>query len=468
MLFNKTDLLEALKDVLLQHNLSSSINVDEIVIDSRKAQVNKAFFALKGENNDGHNFVEQAFSIGCEVAIINDSHLFEKIKNHNLILVKDSFLALNLLAQYARARTKSKVIGITGSVGKTGVKEILKIAFSSQRKTYATTGNLNNHFGLPLTLCNIPIDCEIIILEMGMNHLGEIEHLAKLAKPDIAVITTIAPAHIGNFSNEEEIALAKSEIFLGLNQQGFALINRDNKYYDFLKKRAILANIKKENILFFGQNNQSNYRLLNLETLSFNQSLVEAKTKNDTIISYKISTTHQATINNSLIAVACLDLFDIDLQKSLDSMKNLNSGKGRGQIIELNIDNKKITLIDDSYNANVASMKAGLHYLSESKKILNKKRTVAILGDMFELGAQSDQLHLETLDFLNEYKIDFVLLAGEAMSKNVSILTNNYKIYKNSDDLALEIKNFLQDGDIVLLKGSRGMKMEKIIEKLMI
>ncbi len=238
MLFTKEQLLQALANEIISSNFSTQIAVDEIVIDSRKCAPQKLFFALKGENNDGHDFVEAAFNAGCEVCIINNKELLQKFPDKNLILVKDTFAALYELARYSRARSHAKIIGITGSVGKTSVKEMLKIVFSQQGKTYATTGNLNNHFGVPLTLCNMPQELDFAIIEMGMNHLNEINILSKLARPHLAIITTIAPAHIGNFNNEQEIAQAKSEIFEGLENKGFALINGDNKYCEFLKQQA--------------------------------------------------------------------------------------------------------------------------------------------------------------------------------------------------------------------------------------
>ncbi len=478
MLWTKNEIITALGVELLQHNLSAEVIINEVVIDSRKATKNTLFFALKGDNNDGHNFLEQVFVNGCEVALVHDVEAFTKFtaKNYSqnstnftpsLILVRDTFTALYKLAEFSRQKSSAKIIGVTGSVGKTGVKEMLKTAFAEQGKTYATSGNLNNHIGLPLTLCNMPHDIQFAIIEMGMNHLHEIEILSKLARPHIAVITTIAPAHIGNFNNEEEIALAKSEIFSGLEPQGFVIINHDNKYYEFLENRAQLSGIKNENILSFGENSASIYQLTSLEIQGATLSLVKAKTKNHGEVSYKISSAHKATIFNSLIILACLDLTAQDITKSLDTLKNLSASKGRGEIITKNVDGKNIVIIDDSYNANVSSMKAGIEYLANLKTTLNKNRSIAILGDMFELGDKSAALHEETLNFINEFHIDFALLAGEAMKNSAKILDKkNYKTYLNASALTIEIKSFLQDGDILLIKGSRGMKMEKVFENL--
>jgi len=490
MLFNKNELLEALKTELVDHNIKTDFVIEEVVIDSRKTAPQKLFFALRGENNNGHNFLEQVFENGCEACIIDDEALFKKFSHNQnyhqnhfrilLILVKNTFVALNKLAEFSRARSQAKIIAITGSVGKTGTKEMLRDAFSKQGKTHATTGNLNNHIGLPLTLCNMPSNTQFAILEMGMNHLQEIEPLSKLARPHIAAITTIAPAHIGNFKNEEEIALAKSEIFSGLEPKGIAIINRDNKYFEFLKNRALLAKILPENILSFGKNLESNYCLEKVEihekhnnhntndhTKNSIYSEAFATTKNHGKISYKISTINQSTINNSLIVLACLDLTSNQIEKSLQILQNLVTAKGRGEIIKKTIDDKKITIIDDTYNANVASMKSGIEYLLSLKKILNKKRAIIVLGDMFELGDKSAYFHDEVLEFANNAKVDFAFLAGDEMNNSAKILSGKCKTYKNSTDLSLDITNFLQDDDILLVKGSRGMKMEKAVEEIL-
>ncbi len=475
MLFNKNELLAALENQALKHNLKNEIVVNEVVIDSRKCAPQKLFFALKGENNDGHDFLEQVFANGCEVALVHDAELLTKFPNHNLILVKNTFDALYEVAKFSRARSTAKIIAITGSVGKTGTKEMLRDAFLQAGKTHATIGNLNNHFGVPLTLCNMPRDTKFAVLEMGMNHLKEIEPLSKLARPHIAVITTIAPAHIGNFKNEKEIALAKSEIFSGLEPQGFAIINRDNKYYDFLKNRALEENVEAQNILSFGQNEKSDYCLKEEASQPISAGAddvikiitkITATTKNHGEISYEIATIHHATIINSLIVVACLDLAVQALAPSLKILENLASAKGRGEIIVRKIDGKNIVIIDDSYNANVLSMKAGLEYLMALKKILHKKRAVAALGDMFELGEKSQEFHDETLKFADNLAVDFVFLAGNAMKNSAKILNNKCKTFDDSAALALEIKGLLQDGDILLIKGSRGMKMEKAIETI--
>jgi UDP-N-acetylmuramoyl-tripeptide--D-alanyl-D-alanine ligase len=470
-LWSKAEILEALSDQLLEHNLSSDFEIDEVVIDSRKTPKSGLFIALKGENHDAHAFLEQALNNGCQVAIVSDQEKFKSLATTTyaarLILVKDTFAALYKLAEFSRKRSSAKIIAVTGSVGKTSTKEMLKLVFDTQGKTFATAGNLNNHIGLPLSLCNFSATCQFGIFEMGMNHLGEIEPLSKLAQPHLAVITTVGPVHIEFFKNEEEIALAKSEIFTGLVENGIALINRDNHHFAFLEKRAKACKIKDQNIFKFGKEDSCDYQIVKFHNTSSATSVVEIKLKNNTTTSYEIATSNPATISNSIIVVACLDLLGNNFSAGINALKNLPNFDGRGKIYEAKTAEKTITIIDDSYNASVPSMLSGLDYAMSLKKTLSKKRLVVALGDMRELGEKSVELHEEVANYLLSLHCDFAVLVGENMSKAATILPkNSYKTFSDSSSAALEIKDFLQDGDLLYVKGSRGTKMEKIIEQL--
>lgn len=461
MLWNKNELLEALSDQVLEHRLDDNLTIDEVVIDSRKTPKSGLFIALKGENNDAHDFLEQASKNGCKALLIEDK---SKITNQNFLLVKNTFVALYKLAEFSRQRSKAKIIAITGSVGKTSTKEMLKLVFLALGKTFATHGNLNNHIGLPLSLCNFSADCDFGIFEMGMNHLNEIEPLSRLAKPHLAVITNVGPVHIEFFKNEEEIALAKSEIFFGLEREGIALINRDNSHFEFLKKRAEILGLK---IVTFGKNSESDFCLKNSQIKDLATSDVLVSQKNKVEFSYQISTTNKIAVFNSLIATACLSLLTKDPKAGLQQLLKVENSAGRGKILEVNLSGKKITIIDDTYNASVPSIKAGLENALELKKALGKKRVVATLGDMLELGEKSVELHEEVANYLKALHIDFAALVGKNMALATDKLAkNSYKTFPDSIAASLEIQNLLSDEDILYIKGSRGMKMEKIIENL--
>ncbi len=465
-LWTKKELIEALSGELLDHKIADNLAIDEVVIDSRKTPKSGLFIALKGENNDAHDFLEQAVNNGCGILLVHNKSALEKTKNCDFLLVKNTFKALYKLAAFSRKRSAAKIIAITGSVGKTTTKEMLKLAFSVYGKTFATYGNLNNHIGLPLSLCNFSKDCDFGIFEMGMNHLNEIKPLSKLARPHLAIITNVGPVHIEFFKNEEEIALAKSEIFAGLNEDGIALINHDNLHFKFIKKQAEIAGLKTENILSFGRDRESKYCLQASKIIDINNSEISIATKNKTKISYKISASNKNMIFNSLIIAAALDLLTKDLNLGLVELSKIENIAGRGKAFDVFFDQKTITIIDDSYNASVLSMRAGFEYATELKNALGKKRVIAAIGDMLELGEKSVELHNEIAKYLNELKIDFVVAVGQRMAEMTKNLSNPYQVFSDSISASLEIQNLAQDGDILYVKGSRGTKMEKIIEKL--
>lgn len=461
------DLKSALKNDIITISSSLKLEISEIVIDSRKKTISGLFVAIKGENNDGHDFLEQVFENGAVAALVE--RIPAKFENDSrLILVKNSIKALENLAITARNRFNGKIIAVTGSVGKTSVKEMLKAVFSTQGKTFASQGNLNNHFGLPLSLANLPDDYDYGIFEIGMNHLGEIEPLSKMAKPHIAIITTVTSAHIGNFKNEEEIALAKSEIFSGLVSGGFAIINNDNKHIEFLKTKA--TNYQ---ITTFGSKETSNIRLYIVENIDINHSKISLRINGSKDqISYIINTINEATIFNSLIAVACLKLIGKNLANSFEegllALSKLETPKGRGNIIKINKNNLNLTIIDDSYNANLSSMIAGLKFLPNLKNFQPNSRTVIAIGDMLEMGAVAKSEHQAIASHILENKIDKVLLVGEMMSELIPLLPKEKILghFNQSSELAENLLSFLQDGDILFIKGSRGTRMDKLVDKL--
>ncbi len=469
-LWTTKEINEALSNELKNSiNNSENLSIENVFIDSRKKVYAGLFIALKGENTDGHKYLNQAFENGANFAIVEQ--IPDEIKSSNfvsrLILVKNTYEALNKLAEFSRKRAKAKIIALTGSVGKTGTKEMLKLAFSTQGKTFANSGNLNNHIGLPLSLSNLEADCEYAIFEMGMNHLNEIIHLSKIARPHVAIITNVGPVHIEFFKNEQEIALAKSEIFAGLEEDGIAILNADNIHFEFLKEQVKSYKIKDSNLISFGNKNKSDYKINEITIAESSLSKIEASTKNSQKISYMTGCSNQAVNFNSIIVVACLDLIGKDLNSGLAILKNFSSSEGRGKVSDIIVNNKKITIIDDTYNASILSMKAGLQNCEKLKNILHKKRMICALGDMLELGEKSLEIHNEVLNFVKEKKFDKIILVGKQMTQtNQIVKLENSTNYPDSSSASLDFVNILNDGDIVYLKGSRGMKMEKIIEKL--
>lgn len=466
-LWKISEIKSALKDEIT-NQVDFECIIDEVIIDSRKKSDNTLFISIKGQNNDGHDFLNQAFENGAVAALVEK--IPEEFKdNKRLILVKNTTKALDYLAIYARNRSSAVIIAITGSVGKTSVKEMLKTVFSAQGKTFATSGNLNNHFGLPLSLSNLPAKFEFGIFEMGMNHSGEILHLTKIAKPHIAIISNVTSAHIGNFKNEEEIALAKSEIFAGVVFGGYAIINSDNKYHDFLKEKALEYKINPQNIINFGNKETSDIRLNSVEVAPQFKSKIEVTIKNPKQqIIYFLNSINEALIFNSLIAVAALKITGRNILKSLEVLVDFQVPEGRGNLIHVNKNNLNFIVINDSYNANLASMAAGLKFLSDLKISGSKNRTIAIIGDMMELGSEAESEHKAIAKYIADYNIDKIFTVGKTM-RHLALELSSEKIGKEFSDAnqaSEEILSFLNDGDIILVKGSRSMKMEKIIAKI--
>jgi len=471
-LWSSDSLKNALQDCLL-NEIIENIFANEIFLDSRKIINNGIFLAINGENFDGHDFVQSALNNGAKLAIVSDVSKLANLNKNQLIVVKNTIEALYLLAQYQRQKTKAKVIAITGSVGKTTTKEMLQLCLNNVGKTYFSKGNFNNHLGLPLSLANMPSDCSYAVFEMGMNHLNEIRPLSQLAKPDIAIITTIKPVHIQFFKDEQEIALAKSEIFAGLNaSSGKVLINKNNPHYQFLYQQALQYGISVANIFSFSSQNQvlADYTIASSSIKTINNCQIEAKEHNN-FINYQVNSINQAIIDNSIIILGCLHLLKINISLALQGLQNFSSSAGRGKLLELSCLQKKIILLDDTYNASEASMKLGIIDSVNYQKLLQNQRLVLVLGDMLELGEQSLDLHCKVLDFALQQKPNLLILVGnnfvKAVANYVTKLQNtNFIVYSNSNLVACSIFGLLQNNDFIYIKGSRGIKMENIINNL--
>ncbi len=477
-LWNKNELLESLKSQIIKHNFESIEieNISKVTIDSRKTDKNSLFIALKGENQDGNNFLHQIIDNGCTIAIISDATIYEnyqydKIK---LILVKDSLVSLNLLAQYSRQRSNALIIGITGSVGKTTSKEILKLTLNQYKKTFANEGNLNNHIGMPLSLANLDSSYEIAIFEMGMNHFGEISFLSNIAKPHIAIITNIGTAHLEFFKNQQEIALAKSEIFDHLTnfkeQIPQIILNGDNEFYHFLKEIAIKKYAQNVKISSYGINNSNDYNIIKIDDKKIDKvNIVASIRKNNLnqLHEYQLNTNNQAIIYNSLIALAVIDNIGLEPKIGLAKLLEFKLTAGRGLLSEIFIDNKNITIIDDSYNSSLASIDVGLSNANKIKQSLHKKRLIAIIGDMLELGEKSTDIHLQAMELISQHSVDLAILVGKETNNASKYLQNvKYINFNNSTEASQEILKYIENEDIIYIKGSRGIKLEEIIKKL--
>lgn len=430
---------------------------NELIIDSRLVKPGNIFLALKGENSNGHNYINQALENGAAVCIV--SEIPDNVdKKAPLLVVQDVFEALNQLAEYKRKNSKAKFIAVTGSVGKTSTKEALNIAFSACGKTFASRGNYNNFMGVPVNLASMPDDTEFAIFEIGMNHAKEIIPLTNMVKPNLAIITNVEPVHLEFFNSIENISEAKAEIFFGLSDESIAIINKDNNQYKLLKKLAIERGAKK--IIEMGKG--GDYEIINCH---FNDSgcLISAKLGNQTITYQSgMHGVHQA--KNTLTALAAVKELAGTVDKSAAAMRNFTEIRGRGKHIVVKHNNKKYILIDDSYNASPAAVK-------ESLKVLGRApgRKIAILADMRELGPTEIDLHRGLKQHILENDIDLVIACGHLIKYLYEDLPDEKKLAHFSDvsEMYEYVENMIKHGDTVLIKGSLGTKIKLLVEHLL-
>ena len=416
-----------------------------ISINSKKIKKDDIFIAIKGLNFDGHDYINEAFKNGAIAAIISDE---EKISK-NTILVNDTKKSLADIASLILMKFKPFVIGITGSNGKTTTKELIKSILDSNygtNKILATQANYNNDIGLPLTIFNLNSEHSHIVIEMGMNHPKEISYLANIAPPNFAVITNIGEAHIENFKNREAIANEKKDILRNLKAEGTAILPKDSEFFNFLVKD--LKNVK---VLSFGMRKDAD---ISCELLDHKKILIKTP-KYDLEIKSKLL--GHNNISNILAAVTCAYQLKINPTKIKEGIENITPIPSR---LELKEGKKRAAIIDDTYNANPSSFLSAIEVLNEfpGKKIL-------VIGDMAELGENSRIYHQELSRSIKETKIDITLGLGKYTKEIITLLGRNNSWFRSKDDLVKHLYSCMK-GSTILVKGSRSMKMEEIVKKL--
>ena len=433
--------------------------------DTRTIKKGDTYIGIKGEKFDGSSFWKDALNNGAETVIINNIKLDEieeyKKQNKNIIQVEDTIKAIGEMSSYKMKIQKEKynlkVVGVTGSVGKTSTKDIIANVLSKKYKVLKTEGNNNNHIGLPLTILRLQ-DEEIAVIEMGMNHLGEISYLTKIAKPDIAVITNIGTSHIGNLGSRENILKAKLEILEGMDKKKI-VINNDN---DLLNK-WYLENKNNIEIHTFGIKNESEFNAKNIK-LKENSSEFICENKNEKI-NIEVPVGGEHFILNALCGLTVGKLLNLNNEEIKNGIKDFKLTAKR---MEINHLKNNITIINDSYNASYESMKASISNL----KNMNGERKIAVLGDMFELGDFSEKLHKEVGTEIYKNKIDKLYLIGNYSkfigeeAEKEGYKKENIFYFENKDELFNNLKNNLKSGDVILIKASNGMKLFEIAEKL--
>ena len=433
-----------------------------ISIDSRTLTPGEAYFAIKGDVHDGHYFVQAALDNGAAGAVIAKEHRAKFSADARLLVVDDVLQALVDLGIASRARLGGKVIAVTGSVGKTSTKEALRAVLGAQGETHASVASFNNHWGVPLTLARCPASAQFAIFEIGMNHAGEIEPLVKMVRPHVAIVTTVEPVHLEFFSGIEAIADAKAEIFSGLEPGGSAVLNIDNPQFARLKQRAENVGAR---IVSFGANAKADARLIDV-ALHPASSAVRANVLGHDV-TYKVAVPGRHIAMNSLSVLAAASLVGADLALSALSLSQIKPAAGRGVRETLTVAGGSATLIDESYNANPASMAAALDVLGQSQ-IGARGRRIAVLGDMLELGASGPAMHRGLVDAVAANRIDSVFCCGPLMRHLWEALPPAQKGGYADSSAALEsqVVSALGAGDAIMIKGSLGSRMKLIVTAL--
>ena len=437
-------------------------SISGISIDTRTAQPGDAFFAIVGDSRDGHDFVPTALKAGA-IAVIAGDKRDRFPADAPLLIVDDVLDALRALGRAARARSKAKIVAVTGSVGKTGTKEALRLALAADGETHASAASYNNHWGVPLTLARFPETAAYGVFEIGMNHAGEITPLVQMVRPHVAIITTVAPVHLEYFGSVEAIADAKAEIFLGLEPGGVAVLNGDNPQYARLADAAKRAKVSR--IVTFGENEAADARAQKI-CLRPECSTVRATILGDEI-TYKLGAPGRHVVMNSLAVLTAVSLLDADLARAAMALAQLAPPTGRGARQTLTVPGGTALLIDESYNANPASMGAAIALLGQAP-VGPRGRRMAVLGDMLELGPQGPALHAALAGPLAAAGIDLVFCAGPLMRSLFDALPSGSRGGYAGTAAALEssILGSVAAGDAIMVKGSLGSKMGPIVKAL--
>jgi len=437
--------------------------VTGLSIDSRTVAPGEAYFAIKGDVHDGHDFVDAALKAGAALAVVAAAQRRRFAADAPLLVVDDVLAGLCDLARAARARIAGQVIAVTGSVGKTSTKEALRSVLGAQGETHASVASFNNHWGVPLSLARCPASARFAVFEIGMNHAGEIEPLVQMVRPHVAIVTTVEPVHLEFFAGLEAIADAKAEIFAGVGPDGAVVLNRDNSQFARLRDNAGKRGISR--IVTFGADENADARLLDVSLHATNSAVHASILGHD--VAYKLGMPGRHMAMNSLAVLAAAHLAGADLALAALSLSQIVPPAGRGARRVLELADGEATLIDESYNANPASMAAALSVLGQAATGPHGRR-IAILGDMLELGPTGPDLHRSLADMVKANQIDLVYCCGPLMRNLWDALSAGKRggYADSAASLEAQVLPALRAGDVIMIKGSLGSKMKTIVNAL--
>ena len=437
-------------------NQVESVAVTSLSIDSRDIKQNALYIPIKGERFDGHLFIEDAFDKGATIAFTQDRQITSS--KGVLVYVEDTKKALMNLAAYYRNQFDIPVVAITGSVGKTSTKDLVASVLSANYKVHKTQGNFNNEIGLPLTIFGLSKDHEVLVVEMGMNHFGEIHKLSKIARPDLAIITNVGLSHIENLGDQEGILKAKLEILDGMSEGGKLIINGDDELLQTIKTPG--------NLITYGRDKNNLFFAENIRSLGMGGMLATFNTPT-WAMEIAISALGDHMIDNALAAIAVAQALGLS---EADIKKGFKGYTPTGMRMDLQQAKNSVYIINDAYNASPDSMKAALNVLASMP---NMKRKIAILGDMFELGDYAIPLHREVGGYIGEQgMVDLLITVGD-LSQQIQLgaigqgLSKGKALhFQSQEDLIAKLGDLIRPEDMVLVKASRGMELEKTVDEI--
>ena len=437
-------------------------SVTGVSIDSRTLEPGDLFFAIRGDAHDGHDHVARAFEAGAAAAVVSRERAPKLAALGPVFAAEDTLEAMTRLGVAARTRSKAKIVGVTGSVGKTTAKEMLRAMLTVSGETHASAASYNNHWGVPLTLARMPANARFGVFEMGMNHAREIAPLTRMVRPHAALVTMIAPVHIEHLGSIEAIADAKAEIFHGLEPHGTVILNRDAPQFERLEKAATSRGAR---VLTFGRGDECEGRLLELAS-NDGGSRVRARVLGHEL-TFELGAPGAHMAQNALGALLVAEALGADLEACAAALGFFSPQKGRGERFLLPMADGPATIIDESYNANPASMRAALALLAATKPG-PKGRRIAVIGDMLELGPKAAAMHAELAADLSANKVDLLFGAGPLTRALYEAAPASMRAAwtERSSELTDEVARTLRSGDIAMIKGSNGSRMGPLVSAL--
>ena len=441
--------------------IAAPFEANGVTFDSRAVGKGDLFFALKGETTDGHGFVPEAMKRGAAAAVVS-----RDVENAGgtLIRVPDTLKALEGLGRAARRRSNARIASVTGSVGKTSTKDALRAMLSAQAPTSASAASFNNHVGVPISLARLPREARYGVFEIGMNHPGEIEPLARQVEAHVGVVTNVGPAHIGFMGSEEAIADEKACLFAGMAQGAVAVLNRDGKHYERLAGHARRFGVSR--IVGFGRGETAEARLVSCSLQDSGSDVVALI--HGRRIEYRLGAAGEHWVLNSIAALAVAEALGADVEQAAASLANVTASPGRGARRFLKFGTGTVELLDESYNGNPMSVRAMLAILARTEPAKGGRRLLA-LGDMRELGEGADAYHAGLADAVSASGATQVFLCGPHMEALWRKLEPAQRGVHRPDSMALagEVAAALQAGDVIAVKGSLGSKMKHVVDAIL-